>query len=109
MRCIMIIGILALLLSAPICGSEVQAAVRSFYLTENIDYDITVQLSEGIISKIKNIRVFGTVEIASKVFLVVELQNNLRIDKSLIALDSVKTILPSNTSHDTLISDSSLK
>lgn len=109
MRYILIIGILVFLLLAPICGSKSQAEEGLFSLTKNVNYDITVQLSQGIISKIKNICVLGTVEIAGKVFLVVELQNEIKAVKSLIVLDSIKTIVPSNTSHETLISDNSLK
>ena len=109
MRYIMIASILASLLLAPICGSGVQAGEGLFSLSEDIDYDITVQLSQGIISKIKNIRVIGTVEIASKTFLVGEFKNDPKTTKSLIVLDSIKTIVPSRTSHETLISDISLK
>ncbi|MDD5477548.1 MAG: hypothetical protein PHG87_05040 [Candidatus Omnitrophica bacterium] len=109
MRYILIISILASLLLAPICGFKAQAEEGLFSLTKDVNYDITVQLSQGIVSKIKNVRVLGTVEIAGKVFLVAELQNEVKAAKSLIVLDSIKTIVPSNTAHETLISDSSLK
>jgi len=109
MRYMLIIGILVSLILAPICGFQVQAEEGLFSLTKDVNYDITVQLSQGIISKIKNIHVVGTVEIASKVFLVVELQNEVKAANSLIVLDSIKTIVLSNTAHETLISDNSLK
>jgi len=109
MRYILVISILVFLLLALICGSKVQAEEGLFSLTKDVNYDITVQISQGIISKIKNICVRGTVEIANKVFLVVEFQNEVKAANSLIALDSIKTIVPSNTSHETLISDNSLK
>ena len=109
MRYIIIISIFISLFSAPICESEVYAEEGLFSLTEDIDYDVTVQLSQGIISKIKNIRVIGTVEIANKTFLVGEFKSDAKTTKSLIVLDSIKTIVPSRTSHETLISDISLK
>lgn len=109
MRHILVIIFLVSSLLAPICGSKAQAEEGLFSLTKDINYDITVQLSQGIISKIKNIRVFGTVEIAGKIFLVAELQNDAKAANSLIVLDSIKTIVPSNTLHETLISDNSLK
>lgn len=109
MRYILIIGILVSLLLAPICAFKTQAEEGLFSLTKNVNYDITVQLSQGIISKIRNIRVLGTVEIAGKSFLVAELQNEIKAANSLIILDSIKTIVPANTSHETLISDDSIK
>ncbi|MBU4303756.1 MAG: hypothetical protein KKC39_04190 [Candidatus Omnitrophica bacterium] len=109
MRYILITGILVSLLLAPLCGSKAQAEEGLFSLTKDLNYDITVQLSQGIISKIKNIHVVGTVEIAGKVFLVAEFQNEVKAANSLIALDSIKTIVPSNTAHETLIADNSLK
>lgn len=109
MRYILIVGVLVSLLLSPICGPRAQAEESLFSLTKDVNYDITVQLSQGIISKIKNIHVLGTVEIAGKAFLVAELQNDVKATKSLIVLDSIKTIVPSNSSHETLISDSSLK
>lgn len=69
MRYILIIGILVSLLLADICGAKAQAEEGVFSLTKDVKYDITVQLSQGIISKIKNIHVLGTVEIAGKAFL----------------------------------------
>ncbi len=109
MRYILIIGILVSLLLARFCGSKAQAEEGLFSLTKDVNYDITVQLSQGIVSKIKNIHVLGTVEIAGKAFLVVEFQGDVKAANSLIVLDSIKTIVPNNTSHETLISDNSLK
>ena len=105
MRYIIICSIMFFLLLAPICGFQAQAEEGLFSLTKDVNYDITVQLSQGMISKIKNLRVLGTVEITGKLFLVVELQNEAKVAKSLVALDSIKTILPNGTTHETIISD----
>ena len=109
MRNMLITCFLALLFFSPVGAVNVSAEESMFSLTKDVNYDVTAQLSEGILSKIKNIHVVGTVEIKDKVFLVAELQNDVKRVVSLVALDSIKTIVPSNSSQESFISETSLK
>lgn len=109
MRYIAIAYVLILLLFSPVGAINASAKDALFSLTKDVNYDVTVQLSNGMLSKIRNTRVIGTVEIKDRVFLVVELQNDVKMAVCLVALESVKTIVPSNTSQVSLISESSLK
>ncbi len=109
MRYIFIICFLVLLSFLPVGAVNLSAENALFSLTKDVNYDVTVQLSDGILSKIKNIYVVGTVEIKDKAFLVAELQNDVKRAVCLIALDSIKTIVPSNSSQESLVSEASLK
>jgi len=107
MRNALITCITVSLLLLLICVYETSAEEGLFSLTKDVNYDITVQLSREMVSKIKNVRVVGTVEVAGKAFLIVELQGEIKTVNCLIILDSIKTILPVNTSHESLIQYSS--
>jgi len=109
MRYIFIICVLALFFFSPVPPVNAATDEALFSLTKDVNYDVTVQLTQGIISKIRNVYVVGTVKISDKTFVVVESQNNVKKTNCLLALDSIKTIVPSNTSQESLISESSLE
>ena len=109
MRRIFIICILVLLFSSSVYAGSASPDEAKFSLTKDVNYDVTSQLAKGILSKIKNVHVAGMVQIQDKTFIVAELQNDIKRATCLIALDTIKTIVPSSSTQESLISESSLK
>jgi hypothetical protein len=87
-------------------GSIFAEETTIFSLNKDADYDITVELSQGLISKVTRVRIVGITEINNKSFLIILPQGFAKTENALISLDSIKTILPTNNAAETIVSTS---
>ena len=69
-------------------------------------YDVTVELSKGMVAKIKRVNISGVVEINNKLFLVASSQGVAKPENAFINFDSVKMILPANGVSEAIVFDS---
>jgi hypothetical protein len=74
-----------------------------FSLEKGVKYTIILELNQVFAYKIKDAYVLGTVEISGKSFLLVQIQGLTKEAPALIAVDSVKAILPQTNIQETLI------
>lgn len=85
----------------PITNSSADENV--FSLEKGVKYTIILELNQAFAYKIKDVYVLGTVEISKKSFLLVQIQGITKEAPALIAVDSVKAILPQINIQETLI------
>ena len=74
-----------------------------FSLEKNVKYTIILELNQAFVYKIKDVYVLGTVEISKKSFLLLQIQGLAKEAPALIAVDSVKAIIPQINVQETLI------
>jgi len=83
--------------------SHAEESENKFSLEKGVKYTILLELNQSFAYKIKDAYVVGTVEIGNKTFLLVQMQGLVKEAPALIAVDSVKAILPQVNLQETLI------
>lgn len=87
----------------PVTKSYAQESENKFSLEKGVKYTIILELNQSFAYKIKDVYVVGTVDISKKNFLLVQIQGLIKEAPALIAVDSVKAILPQVNLQETLI------
>lgn len=76
---------------------------NKFSLEKGVKYTIIVELNQAFAYKIKNVYVTGTIEIGTKTFLSITINGLTKEAPALIAVDSIKAIIPQINIQDELI------
>ena len=74
-----------------------------FTLEKDLKYTIILELNQNFSYKIKDVYVTGTVEIDKKSFLSVRVQGLVKESTALLALDSIRAIIPQINIQEELI------